>query len=155
MPMELETQEIMCQVRSPSVIIKLTKVLAVTTVVSTVFTCPCSAAYTGKTTTSFGQRFDEHFKRYHKSSINEHSKECPQGRNKEDYKLQLLENVFSRGKYTLSEREFLWNERLGGEINVQKILKNNWMEMKHLTSDETADITVHFATWFLKFLVLF
>ena len=35
-PMELETQEIMCQVRSPSVIIKLTKVLAVTTVVSTV-----------------------------------------------------------------------------------------------------------------------
>ena len=91
-------------------------------------TCPCSAAYTGKTTTSFGQRFDEHFKRYHKSSINEHSKECPQGKNKEEYKLQLLENVFSRGKYTLSEREYLWNERLGGEINVQKILKNNWVD---------------------------
>ena len=88
-------------------------------------TCPCSAAYTGKTTTSFGQRFDEHFKSYHKSSINDHSKECPQGKNKEDYKLQFLENVFSRGKYTLSEREFLWNERLGGEINIQKILRSS------------------------------
>ena len=88
-------------------------------------TCPCSAAYTGKTTTSFGQRFDEHFKSYHKSSINDHSKECPQGKKKEDYKLQFLENVFSRGKYTLSEREFLWNERLGGEINIQKILRSS------------------------------
>ena len=34
--MELETQEIMCQVRSPSVIYEVDKVLAVTTVVSTV-----------------------------------------------------------------------------------------------------------------------
>ena len=54
-----------------------------------------------------------------------HSKECPQWRRKEDYKLQFLENVFGRGKYTLSEREYLWNERLGGEINIQKILRNN------------------------------
>ena len=88
-------------------------------------TCPCSAAYTGKTTTSFSQRFDEHFKQYHKSSVNDHSKECPQGRIKEDYRVHFLENVHSRGKYTLSEREFLWNERLGGEINIQKILRNN------------------------------
>ena len=60
-----------------------------------------------------------------KSSVNDHSKECPQGRIKEDYRVHFLENVHSRGKYTLSEREFLWNERLGGEINIQKILRNN------------------------------
>ena len=39
--------------------------------------------------------------------------------------VHFLENVHSRGKYTLSEREFLWNKRLGGEINIQKILRNN------------------------------
>ena len=85
-------------------------------------TCPCSAAYTGKTTTSFGKRCDEHFQRYRESSVQDHSKVCPQGRNKEQYQILFLENCLNRGKYTLSEKEYLWNERLGGEINVQKIL---------------------------------
>ena len=84
-------------------------------------TCPCKAAYTGKTTTSFVQRFEEHFKG--NSSISEHVKSCTMGNRKSDYELQFLENCLNRGKYTLSEREYLWNERLGGELNVQKILK--------------------------------
>ena len=88
-------------------------------------TCPCSAAYTGKTTTSFGKRFNEHFQNYRESSVNEHSKICLLGQNKDQYKIQFLENSLNRGKYTLSEREYLWNERLGGEINIQKTLKNN------------------------------
>ena len=88
-------------------------------------TCPCSAAYTGKTTTSFTQRFKEHFQINRESSIQEHTKKCRLGQNKEDFKIQFLERISKRGKHTLSEREYLWNERLGGEINVQKILKNS------------------------------
>lgn len=88
-------------------------------------TCPCTAAYTGKTTTSFLKRFNEHFKDYNDSSVNDHRKTCLLGRNQGSYKIQFLENSYNRGKYTLSEREYLWNERLGGEINVQKILKNS------------------------------
>ena len=88
-------------------------------------TCQCSSAYTGKTTTSFCQRFKEHFQLYRESSIRDHSKKCRLGQNIQNYKIQFLEKSSDRGKYTLSEREFLWNERLGGEINIQKILKNN------------------------------
>ena len=88
-------------------------------------TCPCKSAYTGKTTTSFCQRFDEHFQQSSNSSINDHSKSCSLGKTKNQYTIHFLENSLNRGKYTLSEREFLWNERLGGELNVQKILKNS------------------------------
>ena len=86
--------------------------------------CPCTAAYSGKTTTQFGKRFDEHFQIYRESSVLDHSKVCALGRSKELYTIQFLENCLSRGKYTLSEREFLWNIRLGGELNVQKVLSN-------------------------------
>ena len=85
-------------------------------------TCPCQSMYTGKTTTSFGHRFGEHFR--NTSSINDHLKTCAIGGNKELYNIQFLENVYTRGKHTLSERESLWNKRLGGIINVQKTLKS-------------------------------
>ena len=88
-------------------------------------TCPCSAAYTGKTTTSFGRRCVEHFQQYRESSVLDHTKVCSQGKDRDKFRIQFLENCFNRGKYTLSEREYLWNERLGGEINVQKILGNS------------------------------
>ena len=84
--------------------------------------CPCSSLYTGKTTTSFGNRFNEHFSSK-SSSVYEHCNTCTVGREKHSYSVQFLENVFSRGKYTLSEREYLWNERLRGLMNVQKTLK--------------------------------
>ena len=87
--------------------------------------CPCSSAYNGKTTTEFGKRFPDHFKTYRESSVFEHTKTCPLGKNKEQFKIYFLENCLNRGKYTLSEREYLWNERLGGEINIQKILKSS------------------------------
>ena len=41
-----------------------------------------------------------------------------------DIQVQFLENVWDRGKYSLSEREYLWNKRMKGSINVQKTLKN-------------------------------
>ena len=86
--------------------------------------CPCDADYSGKTTTSFGRRFNEHFQAYRESSVLDHSKVCTLGRTKEQYSIQFLENCFSRGKYTLSEREYLWHTRLGGVLNVQKVLRN-------------------------------
>ena len=76
-------------------------------------TCPCSAAYTGKTTTSFNQRFKEHFQHKRDSSIKDHAQQLHLGQIKDDYKIQFLERLSCRGKYTLSEREYLWNERLG------------------------------------------
>ena len=39
---------------------------------------------------------------------------CQVARNKEDFKIQFLEDMYSRGKYTLSQREYLWNTRLRG-----------------------------------------
>ena len=60
---------------------------------------------------------------YKESSVLDHSKVCPFGKKKEQYNVQFLENNLNRGKYTLSEREYLWNERLRGELNVQKVLK--------------------------------
>ena len=85
--------------------------------------CPCSSLYTGKTTVPFGTRFNQHFTQT-SSSVFEHYKTCPIGVQKISYSVQFLENVHSRGKYTLSEREYLWNERLRGMMNIQKTLKN-------------------------------
>ena len=85
--------------------------------------CPCSSLNTGKTTVPFGARFNQHFTRT-SSSVFEHYKTCPIGVQKISYSVQFLENVHSRGKYTLSEREYLWNERLRGMMNIQKTLKN-------------------------------
>ena len=44
-----------------------------------------------------------------------------------DVKVQFLENVWDRGKYSLSEREFLWNKRLKGNINIQKTI-SRWSD---------------------------
>lgn len=85
--------------------------------------CPCLALYTGKTTTYYSNRFDEHFSSSG-SAVFDHMKHCQVGKNKEDFKIQFLENMYSRGKYTLSEREYLWNERLRGIINIQKTLRS-------------------------------
>ena len=83
----------------------------------------CESQYTGKTTTTFKGRFDEHFSGSNASTVNEHLSSCSTCVGKEDFKIQYLENVWNRGKYSLSEREYLWNERLKGSINIQKMLK--------------------------------
>ena len=75
--------------------------------------------YTGKTTTEFHNRFDNHFDQSKSSAVLDHTKTCQIGKSKENYTIQFLENVYSRGKYTLSEREYLWNERLRGILNIQ------------------------------------
>ena len=54
----------------------------------------------------------------------EHSQSCQLGKRKENFSIHFLENIYSRGKYSLSEREYLWNERLRGVMNIQKVLKS-------------------------------
>ena len=85
--------------------------------------CSCLSLYVGKTTTKFNQRFNEHFHKSRTSAILEHSNACSIGKQKTDFSVQYLESMYSRGKYALSEREYLWNERLKGILNIQKTLK--------------------------------
>ena len=80
-------------------------------------TCDCAEQYIGKTTVTFKQRFKEH--KTKKTAVKEHLERC-----NKDVKIQLVENVWTRGKYSLSEREYLWNRRLKGDINIQKTLKS-------------------------------
>ena len=85
-------------------------------------TCKCSEQYVGKTTVTFGKRFKEHCSK--QTSVTEHLKRCPEKPKPEEVEIQFVENVWDRGKYSLSEREYLWNRRLKGNINIQKTLKN-------------------------------
>ena len=84
--------------------------------------CACTALYTGKTTTAFNKRFCEHFSKSSNSAVFDHSKHCQVGKKRENFSIQFLESVHSRGKYSLSEREHLWNSRLRGIVNIQKTL---------------------------------
>ena len=85
--------------------------------------CRCLSLYTGKTTQQYNFRFNEHFLASSGSAVFDHTKKCPLGKSMEDFSIQFLENMYSRGKYSLSEREYLWNERLRGILNIQKTLK--------------------------------
>lgn len=85
--------------------------------------CRCLSLYTGKTTGQYNCRFHEHFSASSGSAVFDHTKRCQLGKSMKDFNIQFLENMYSRGKYSLSEREYLWNERLRGIMNIQKTLK--------------------------------
>ena len=57
------------------------------------------------------------------TTVKEHLDSCKSNPTTNDVKIQFLENVWDRGKYSLSEREYLWNKRLKGTINIQKTIK--------------------------------
>ena len=84
----------------------------------------CSGQYTGKTI-NFGNRCLEHFKKSKVTAINDHMRNCQQCNCVKDFSVTYVENYFSRGKYSLSEREMLWNERIKGTVNVHKTLKSS------------------------------
>ena len=88
-----------------------------------VFTVPCKKQYTGKTTTTFDIRSKEHL--CTATAVNAHLKACQncQG-SRNTSKFHFIESYLKRGKYTLSEREFLWNERIRSSINTHKTLKS-------------------------------
>ena len=83
-------------------------------------TCKCVDQYSGKTTVTNGLRFKEHWSK--STSVKDHLNGCKSKPTLGDVKVQFLENVWDRGKYSLSEREYLWNRRLKGTINIQKII---------------------------------
>ena len=83
-------------------------------------TCLCVGQYSGKTTVTNGRRFGEHWSK--STSVKEHLNVCLSKPTPGDVKVQFLENVWDRGKYSLSEREYLWNKRIKGTINIQKVL---------------------------------
>ena len=85
-------------------------------------TCKCKEQYTGKTTVTTGKRYKEHWRK--KTSVRDHLDKCDSKPTAGEVKVQYLENMWNRGKYSLSEREYLWNRRMKGAINVQKTLKN-------------------------------
>ena len=87
------------------------------------FTCKCEGQYSGKTTVGFNHRFPEHWNSAG-SSVHKHLQHYKCTDNCSEVKMQFLENVWSRGKYSLSEREYLWNRRLKGVINIQKTLRS-------------------------------
>ena len=83
-------------------------------------TCNCVDQYSGKTTVTNGKRFGEHWSK--STSVRTHLNSCSSKPTLGEVKVQFLENVWDRGKYSLSEREYLWNKRLKGTINIQKVL---------------------------------
>ena len=86
-------------------------------------TCKCVGQYSGKTTVGFNKRYPEHWKSVG-SAVHKHLQHRKCTNNPKEVKMQFLENVWGRGKYSLSEREYLWNRRLKGAINIQKTLRN-------------------------------
>ena len=84
----------------------------------------CSDQYTGKTTVDFSNRMYEHLCKQKSSSVYKHNINCSQCNVIGDYKISFIEDYRNRGKYTLSEREYLWNYRIKGIINGQKTLMN-------------------------------
>ena len=84
-------------------------------------TCKCWEQYSGKTTVMYCKRHKEHWTK--NTTVTEHLNKCEERPNINEVKIQFLENMWNRGKYSLSEREYLWNRRLKGSINIQKTLK--------------------------------
>ena len=84
----------------------------------------CSSQYTGKTV-NFCGRFIEHFSKSKLSTIYSHRQQCNSCNNVGDFEVTYIENYHKRGKYSLSEREYLWNHRIKGTMNIQKTLKEN------------------------------
>ena len=80
----------------------------------------CTAQYTGKTI-HYGVRSNEHFL-HGGTAISPHIQNCHVYNNVANFKFTLVENYVNRGKYSLSEREYLWNSRIRVIINTHKTL---------------------------------
>ena len=83
----------------------------------------CLEQYTGKTI-HYGVRTKEHIITDKSSAVHQHKRNCVKCNDIGDFKVTLVENYINRGKYSLSEREYLWNKRIKGLINLKKTLTN-------------------------------
>ena len=66
----------------------------------------------------------EHLKTSKPSSVSDHMTNCNICYIPSDFHVNYVEHYDDRGKYSLSEREYLWDYRIKGSINLQKILKS-------------------------------
>ena len=89
-----------------------------------VATVGCKQQYSGKTTTPYNNRTFEHFHKIRTGTIFTHKISCDKCSELSDCSISFMEHYWDRGKYTLSEREFLWNYRIKGRLNIQKTLKS-------------------------------
>ena len=89
-----------------------------------VYEGPCEDQYSGKTTVAYYKRTDEHIRVQKSSSVYKHRGKCNQCSGTMNFSMSFIEDYKNRGKYTLSEREYLWNYRMKGVINDQKTLLN-------------------------------
>ena len=89
-----------------------------------VVTGGCAQQYSGKTTTPFNNRTSEHFVKVKSSTIFNHKEKCSKCRDLPNCSVSFVEQQWDRGKYSLSEREYLWNYRIKGTLNIQKTLKS-------------------------------
>ena len=79
----------------------------------------CKDQYTGKTTVPYCNRTLEHLRKQKNSSVYKHRERC-RDCNDSNFKISFVEDYRKRGKFTLSEREYLWNIPMKGVINDQK-----------------------------------
>ena len=84
-----------------------------------VFALPCHDQYSG-TTVHFGNRGKEHFHTSRATTAYAHKQKCNETN---DFTITFVENYQNKGKYSLSEREFFWNNRIKGVMNTQKTLQ--------------------------------
>ena len=82
-----------------------------------VITGGCLEQYTGKTTSSFLARTDEHFRKTRTSSVFLHKQKCEKCSDLKGCSV-FVEDCLGRGKFSLSEREYLWNYRVKGTLNI-------------------------------------
>ena len=75
----------------------------------------CSEQYTGKTV-HFGPRMKEHLRTSKSSTVYKHMQNCSTCNDVKDFTCTYIENYNDRGKYSLSEREYLWNHRFQGTV---------------------------------------
>ena len=88
-----------------------------------VVTAGCEQQYSGKTTTPYSNRTHEHFIKTKTGTIFTHRQNCGKCTDLCSCSISLVEHYLDRGKYSLSEREYLWNCRIKGTLNIQKTLK--------------------------------
>ena len=88
-----------------------------------VLTGGCEQQYSGKTTTPYHNRCHEHLMKRKTATVFTHKEKCRKCMDLCNCAISLVEHYWDRGKYSLSEREYLWNHRIQGTLNIQKSLK--------------------------------
>ena len=89
-----------------------------------VATVGCKQQYSGKTTTPYNNRMFEHFQKIKTSTLFSHRSNCGKCKDLSSCSISFVEHYWDRGKYSLSEREYLCNHRIKGSLNVRKTLKS-------------------------------